>query len=64
VALIPHTIEMTTLKGLEPGDPVNLEADIIGKYVYRYLHPEEAGAVEGQDSSDRLLGKLEEGGFI
>lgn len=64
LALIPHTVERTTLAGLEPGDPVNLEADIIGKYVYRYLHPEEAGAAEEQDSSDRLLGKLEEGGFI
>jgi riboflavin synthase len=37
VALIPHTLEVTTLGQLEEGDPVNLEADILGKYVSRYL---------------------------
>ena len=37
VALIPHTLEVTTLGGLRPGDPVNLEADVLGKYVKRYL---------------------------
>lgn len=37
VALIPHTLEVTTLGSLEPGDPVNLEADILGKYVANYL---------------------------
>jgi riboflavin synthase len=33
VALIPHTLEATTLGGLEPGAPVNLEADVLAKYV-------------------------------
>ena len=33
VALIPHTLEATNLGELEAGDPVNLEADILGKYV-------------------------------
>jgi riboflavin synthase len=37
VVLIPHTLEVTTLGGLAPGDPLNLEADILGKYVQRYL---------------------------
>jgi riboflavin synthase len=37
VALIPHTLEVTTLGRLRPGDPVNLEADVLGKYVKRYL---------------------------
>lgn len=37
VALIPHTLEVTTLGGLEPGDRVNLEADVLGKYVKKYL---------------------------
>jgi riboflavin synthase len=37
VALIPHTLAATNLGGLEPGDPVNLEADVLGKYVKRYL---------------------------
>ena len=33
VALIPHTLEATTLGELEPGDPVNLEVDVFAKYV-------------------------------
>jgi riboflavin synthase len=37
VALVPHTLAETTLSGLEPGDPVNVEADILGKYVERLL---------------------------
>ena len=37
VALIPHTLEMTTLGGLEPGDAVNLEADVLGKVVERLV---------------------------
>ncbi|MGH9528753.1 MAG: riboflavin synthase, partial [Terriglobales bacterium] len=32
-AIIPHTVEATNLKSLKPGDPVNLETDIIAKYV-------------------------------
>jgi riboflavin synthase len=38
VALIPFTLERTTLDGLRPGDPVNLEADVIAKYVERLLN--------------------------
>jgi riboflavin synthase len=41
VALIPFTLERTTLDGLRPGDPVNLEADVIAKYVERLLHTRE-----------------------
>jgi riboflavin synthase len=37
VALIPHTLAITTLGKLEPGDPVNLETDILAKYVERQL---------------------------
>jgi riboflavin synthase len=37
VALIPHTLAITTLGALAPGDRVNLEADVLGKYVRRYL---------------------------
>jgi riboflavin synthase len=38
VALIPHTLAVTTLGALAPGDPVNLEADVLAKYVERLLH--------------------------
>jgi riboflavin synthase len=37
VALIPHTLAETTLGALEPGDRVNLEADVLAKYVERLL---------------------------
>lgn len=37
VALIPHTLEVTTFGDRRPGDRVNLEADIIAKYVDRLL---------------------------
>jgi riboflavin synthase len=37
VALIPHTRSVTTLGALVPGQAVNLELDVIGKYVFRYL---------------------------
>lgn len=37
VALIPHTLEVTTLGEKQTGDQVNLEADVLGKYVKRYL---------------------------
>jgi riboflavin synthase len=35
VALVPHTLAETTLGTLEPGDEVNLEADVLAKYVKR-----------------------------
>ena len=37
VALIPHTLEVTTLGALEPGDRVNLEVDLMAKYVERLM---------------------------
>ena len=37
VSVIPHTGEETTLLGKVPGDSVNLENDVIGKYVERLL---------------------------
>jgi riboflavin synthase len=37
VALIPYTLAHTTLGSLEPGDPVNLEADVLAKYVERLI---------------------------
>jgi riboflavin synthase len=39
VALIPHSLAVTTLGSLEPGDDVNLEADVLGKVVERLLAP-------------------------
>ena len=42
VSVIPHTAAVTVLGGKRPGDPVNLEADLIGKYVEKLLRPAQA----------------------
>ncbi|MFZ0307899.1 MAG: riboflavin synthase [Candidatus Sulfotelmatobacter sp.] len=42
IAIIPHTVEMTNLNSLKPGDPVNLEADLIAKYVEKMMTSEPA----------------------
>ncbi|MDH4229261.1 MAG: riboflavin synthase [Nitrospirota bacterium] len=49
VMIIPHTAANTTLLKIRPGGGVNLEADLIGKYVARLLggYREETGAVGG-----------------
>ena len=64
VAVIPHTLRETNLLGLKVGDDVNLETDIIGKYVRRFL--EKGITVEGAtaQSDGSLHEKLIEGGFM
>lgn len=42
VAIIPHTVEMTNLNSLHLGDPVNLEADLVAKYVEKMMKGESA----------------------
>ena len=46
VALVPHTLEVTTLGERRPGDPVQLEVDVVAKYVERLVTPwnDKAGA--------------------
>jgi len=44
VAIIPHTWEMTNLRSLKAGDPVNLEADMIAKYVEKMMKGESANS--------------------
>lgn len=40
INLIPHTVEVTTLKRCKPGVKVNLEIDLIARYVERMLNPD------------------------
>lgn len=47
VALIPHTLAVTTLSELSAGDAVNLEVDVFGKYVKQYLDRILPGLVSG-----------------
>ena len=56
VAIIPHTVEMTNLKSLKPGDPVNLEVDMIAKYVEKMTRGDSV-------SSSITLEKLVAAGF-
>lgn len=37
VALIPHTLEVTTLGAIRPGDPLNVEVEVVAKYVARNI---------------------------
>ena len=61
VALIPTTIERTTLAALQPRQRVNIETDILGKYVRRLL---EQGAKPAAGAGGLTLEKLRETGFI
>ena len=54
IAIIPHTVEMTNLKSLKPGDPVNLEADLIAKYVEKMMA---APAPESSITVEELVSK-------
>ena len=51
-AIIPHTVHMTNLKSLQPGDPVNLEVDMIAKYVEKMM---KGGSENDSITLDRLV---------
>ncbi len=54
VAIIPHTWSQTNVSDLEPGDRINVEGDLLGKYVGRILASRTAGSPEsGPPASDR-----------
>ena len=58
VCMIPHTAKMTTLSQRKAGDLLNVETDILGKYILR------SACLASQDDNDkRLLEKLQKFGF-
>ncbi len=57
IVIIPHTEQLTTIGFKGPGDTVNIEVDIIGKYVARFLN-------RGMDRDARFMKTLSESGFI
>ncbi|MDH3347701.1 MAG: riboflavin synthase [Desulfobulbaceae bacterium] len=61
VSIIPHTLEITTLGRVKKGDTVNIEVDIIGKYVEKLLAPKDAQS-EVRSSLSRNF--LSEHGFL
>ncbi|NCO65237.1 MAG: riboflavin synthase [Candidatus Aquicultor secundus] len=59
VSIIPHTAKMTTLGFKSPGDRVNLEADLIGKYVEKFINKKQ----DGEKSPGLTIDKLRDMGF-
>lgn len=59
VSIIPHTLESTILKNKRVGEQVNLESDLIGKYVYNFLKKS-----RNNDSKSDLRGLLSSSGFV
>jgi riboflavin synthase len=64
VSIIPHSLQVTTLGLLKRGTKVNIEVDIIGKYVEKMLLPREAGGVEPAQGKTINPEFLAENGFI
>jgi riboflavin synthase len=60
VAVIPYTYENTNIRDRKPGDAVNLEGDVLGKYVERYL---QAGHFTRRPESPLTIARLVEEGF-
>src|SRR5438445_5111458 len=60
VAVIPYTYEHTNIRDRKPGDAVNFEGDVIGKYVERYL---QTGHYSRQAESQLNVARLTEEGF-
>src|SRR5216683_3212067 len=57
VAVIPYTYEHTNIRDRKPGDAVNLEGDILGKYVERYLEAQRSSSL----SKISMSGLVEQG---
>lgn len=64
VGLIPHTAGETTLGRRESGTPVNLEVDLIGKYVEKMLAPRQAGEQGSKSKSNLTMSMLMEKGYL
>jgi riboflavin synthase len=66
VSLIPTTLADTTLADLQPGDTVNVELDVIGKYVQKHLRAMLGSAEAGSRSADGgvSLETLRDAGFL
>jgi riboflavin synthase len=62
VVVIPHTLRATTLVDLQPSDLVNLEADVLARYVVRQLDLSRQGAPGASDTS--LLAALGRAGYL
>ncbi|MGE5237766.1 MAG: riboflavin synthase [Chloroflexota bacterium] len=66
VVIIPHTFALTTIGIKKPGDSVNLECDILGKYVAKFLGGRGATSEKLHDhtADTQLLTALKRSGFV
>ena len=62
VAVIPYTYEHTNIRHRQPGDAVNLEADILGKYIERYLQAHKSQE-QSRQTTRLTMAHLAEQGF-
>ena len=63
VMLIPHTREKTSLDGLGVGAPVNLEVDIVARYVLRFMDVNRSSA-SASASDAAWMDRLQQAGFL
>ena len=64
VSLIPHTAHKTTIGSKNTGETVNLEADLVGKYIERLMGPRAAPGQDGVKAGGITFEYLAEKGFI
>jgi riboflavin synthase len=58
VSIIPHTAKITTMGFTEAGDPVNIETDMIGKYVESFTRPFSEVETRAKDTGSSIDEKL------
>ncbi|MGY5486341.1 riboflavin synthase [Paenibacillus sp. ALE2] len=63
VSIIPHTLAETALRAKREGDTVNIECDILGKYVEQLLHYRGSASMERADQAPLSLDYLAKHGF-
>ena len=65
ISIIPHTLAQTVLNGKQPGDQVNIEYDLLGKYIDRLLSFGRRGEEPAGQSGERLtMDFLSKHGFM
>jgi riboflavin synthase len=64
LSIIPHTWDNTTLRDKRAGDPVNIECDILGKYVEKLLGGHLAGVDRAKDKGGVSMDLLTRAGYV
>lgn len=64
VNIVPHTAQMTTIEALQVGEEVNIETDLIGKYVERIVRGRTGTPASPKDEGSIDIGFLQRHGFL